>query len=157
MESKLPFSLVKDNTEQVFAEVASYDRLPVEKIVELWRIYTTTWRKMVDPNAYRQENFWWHVLGSDMKFWSGARLAKLYREVATSIAVAPLCEQASSQGKPGVVVSSFDQDFSKTLRLLELTRSSNNLGRNEKKFSMLLNPSNLQMKIAWCLTSSLHR
>lgn len=71
------------NSADIYAEVASYPTVPPEKIWEYWHVYTTTFRKLIDPTAHRLENFWWHVWGSDRRFLSGAILARLFEEIST--------------------------------------------------------------------------
>jgi hypothetical protein len=53
-------------------------------------VYTTTFRKLIDPTAHRLENFWWHVWGSDRRLLSGRALAKLYEDISTGPTFVPL-------------------------------------------------------------------
>ncbi|KAJ2895284.1 hypothetical protein MKZ38_006723 [Zalerion maritima] len=70
------------NSSDIYAEVASYPTVPPEKIGEYWHVYTTTFRKLIDPTAHRLENFWWHVWGSDRRFLSGAVLARIFEDIS---------------------------------------------------------------------------
>ncbi|KAK0633251.1 hypothetical protein B0T14DRAFT_560858 [Immersiella caudata] len=79
-----------ENTREIYAEVASYSVVPPEKIWQYWNVYTTTFRRLRDPTAYRLENFWWHVWGSDMRYLSGPELARLFEEFATGPTFVPL-------------------------------------------------------------------
>ncbi|KAK3943147.1 hypothetical protein QBC46DRAFT_48673 [Diplogelasinospora grovesii] len=98
---------IVENTREIYAEVASYSVVPPEKIWQFWNVYTTTFRRLVDPTAYRLENFWWHVWGSDRQHLSGATLAKLYEEFSTGPTFVPLkgppnrCEGPLSLPEPG--------------------------------------------------------
>ena len=65
-------------------------------------VYTTTFRRLVDPTAYRLENFWWHVWGSDLRYMSGPTLAKLFEEFATGPTFVPLRSPASRDEGPSV-------------------------------------------------------
>lgn len=114
MASVLPIVLV-ENSEEIYTEVANYVVIPPERIVKFWRIYTTAWRKTNDPRAHRQEYFWWHVMGSDMKFWPGARLAKLMKEFATTPTITPLCppDTGKRDGKEAILPSGTGDEPSK--------------------------------------------
>ncbi|KAL2256450.1 hypothetical protein VTK26DRAFT_1640 [Humicola hyalothermophila] len=94
MEIRQPAGLLPEgffaNTEEIYAEVASYPVLPPEKIKQYWNAYTTTFRRLFDPSAFRLENFWWHVWGSDKRYLSGPALAKLFREFSDGPTFAPL-------------------------------------------------------------------
>ncbi|KAK4130167.1 hypothetical protein BT67DRAFT_452677 [Trichocladium antarcticum] len=70
------------NSHEVYAEIASYPVVPPEKIKQYWNVYTTTFRRRFDPSAYRLENFWWHVWGSDKRNLSGPALARLFEELS---------------------------------------------------------------------------
>ncbi|TPX19009.1 uncharacterized protein E0L32_011326 [Thyridium curvatum] len=89
MAMLLPKGLV-ENTAEVYAEVASYPVIPPEKIYEYWHVYTTTFRKLIDPTAHRLENFWWHVWGSDRRYLSGPALARIYEEISKGPTFVPL-------------------------------------------------------------------
>ncbi|PKS09422.1 hypothetical protein jhhlp_004037 [Lomentospora prolificans] len=78
------------NSQDIYKEVASYPTVPPEKIKEYWKVYTTTFRRLIDPTANRLEHFWWHVWGSDRKYLPGAVLAKLFEEISTGPTIAPI-------------------------------------------------------------------
>ncbi|KAK1837066.1 hypothetical protein QBC39DRAFT_2695 [Podospora conica] len=78
------------NTTEVYEEIASYAVLPPEKLHQYWRVYATVARRIRDPTAYRQENFWRHVWGSHKRFLSGPRLARLFEDFANSPTFVPL-------------------------------------------------------------------
>ncbi|KAK0628632.1 hypothetical protein B0T17DRAFT_160373 [Bombardia bombarda] len=89
MAMLLPKGFV-ENTREIYAEVASYPVVPPEKIWQYWNVYTTTFRRLVDPTAYRLENFWWHVWGSDRRQLSGPALARLFEEFSSGPTFVPL-------------------------------------------------------------------
>ncbi|KAH8171767.1 hypothetical protein LIA77_08534 [Sarocladium implicatum] len=78
------------NTTDVYAEVASFPVLPVEKIRRYWHVYTITNKKLKDPTACRLEHFWWHVWGSDRRDLSGKKLARLFEDISTGPTFVPL-------------------------------------------------------------------
>lgn len=47
-------------------------------------------KKSCDPTAYRLENFWWHVWGSDRRHLSGKTLARLWQQIASGPTSVPL-------------------------------------------------------------------
>jgi hypothetical protein len=54
-------------------------------------VYTTTFRRLFDPSAFRLENFWWHVWGSErLRNLSGAALARLFEEFSNGPTFVPL-------------------------------------------------------------------
>jgi hypothetical protein len=58
--------------------------------------YTTTFRRLFDPSAFRLEYFWWHVWGSDrLRNLSGPALARLFREFSNGPTFVPLPSPAS--------------------------------------------------------------
>jgi hypothetical protein len=116
----LPKGIV-ENTREIYAEVASYPIVPPEKIWQYWNgkwssafrllvacrlirqtVYTTTFRRLVDPTAYRLENFWWHVWGSDRRYLSGPELARLFEEFTLGPTFVPLRSPANRYEGPPV-------------------------------------------------------
>ncbi|KIH91392.1 hypothetical protein SPBR_01339 [Sporothrix brasiliensis 5110] len=89
-----------ENTAEIYAEVASFDVIPPEKLREYWRVYTITHRKLYDPTANRLENFWWHVWGSKRRGLSGKIVAKLYENISTGPTFVPLRTPASRYDGP---------------------------------------------------------
>ncbi|KAL2122119.1 hypothetical protein VTJ04DRAFT_2574 [Mycothermus thermophilus] len=90
MNAAMPLGFF-ENTREVYAEVASYPVVPLEKIKQYWNAYTTTFRRLFDPSAFRLENFWWHVWGSErLRNLSGPQLAKLYEEFSTGPTFVPI-------------------------------------------------------------------
>ncbi|KAK0703541.1 hypothetical protein B0T26DRAFT_504029 [Lasiosphaeria miniovina] len=89
MAMLLPMGIL-ENTREIYAEVALYDTVPPENIWQYWKAYTTINRRLVDPTAYRLENFWWHVLGSDRRNLKGPALAKLFEHFTTGSTFVPL-------------------------------------------------------------------
>jgi hypothetical protein len=67
--------------------------------------YTTTFRRLFDPSAFRLENFWWHVWGSDrLRNLSGQELARLFEEISSGPTFVPLpspADQFRRSKKPG--------------------------------------------------------
>lgn len=68
-------------------------------------VYTTTFRRRFDPSAYRLENFWWHVWGSDKRNLSGPALARLFEELSNGPTYAPLWSPVEHGQHPKVGVS----------------------------------------------------
>ncbi|GAB1311819.1 hypothetical protein MFIFM68171_02029 [Madurella fahalii] len=88
------------NTQEIYAEVASYSVVPPEKIRQYWNVYTTTFRRLVDPSAFRLENFWWHVWGSDKRNLSGPALAKLFEEFSNGPTIVPFTLPSHRHERP---------------------------------------------------------
>ncbi|KAL1895042.1 hypothetical protein Sste5346_005462 [Sporothrix stenoceras] len=91
-----------ENTAEIYAEVASFDVIPPEKLREYWRVYTVTHRKLYDPTANRLENFWWHVWGSKRRGLSGKTVARLYESISTGPTFVPLRTPASRYDGPTI-------------------------------------------------------
>ncbi|RYP80560.1 hypothetical protein DL770_006162 [Monosporascus sp. CRB-9-2] len=70
------------NTTWIYDEVAKQPVVPPEAIKKYWKVYTTTFHRLVDPTANRLENFWWHVWGSDRRHLPGPVLARLFEEIS---------------------------------------------------------------------------
>jgi hypothetical protein len=121
MASLLPIGILL-NTTEVYEEIASYSVIPPEKLRQYWNgmdvvssqlsaqalalthefsVYTTTARRLRDPTAYRLENFWWHVWGSDKRSLSGPQLARLFEDLSNSPTFVPLrCPANRYEGPP---------------------------------------------------------
>ncbi|KAK4239321.1 hypothetical protein C8A03DRAFT_43012 [Achaetomium macrosporum] len=90
MDTMMPMGFV-GNTREIYAEVASYPVVPPEKIKQYWTAYTTTFRRLSDPRAFRLENFWFHVWASErLRNLSGPTLAKLFEEFSNGPTLVPL-------------------------------------------------------------------
>ncbi|KAK4145705.1 uncharacterized protein C8A04DRAFT_26450 [Dichotomopilus funicola] len=90
MDSMMPLGFF-ENTQEIYAEIASYPVVPPEKLKQYWNVYTTTFRRLFDPSAFRLENFWWHVWGSEkLRNLSGPELARLFEEFSTGPTFVPL-------------------------------------------------------------------
>ncbi|KAK1590836.1 uncharacterized protein LY79DRAFT_669565 [Colletotrichum navitas] len=86
----LPKGLVKDDR-RIYDDVASLTQpLPADFIIRMWRLYTTTNLKLVDPTARRLENLWWHVMGSDRCRLKAATVAKLWEHISYGPTFVPL-------------------------------------------------------------------
>ncbi|RYP72799.1 hypothetical protein DL771_003983 [Monosporascus sp. 5C6A] len=70
------------NTTWIYDEVAEQPVVPPEAIKKYWKVYTTTFHRLVDPTANRLENFWWHVWGSDRRHLPGPVLARLFEDIS---------------------------------------------------------------------------
>ncbi|RYP24183.1 hypothetical protein DL765_000678 [Monosporascus sp. GIB2] len=70
------------NTTWIYDEVAKQPVVPPEAIKKYWKVYTTTFHRLVDPTANRLENFWWHVWGSDRRHLPGPVLARLFEDIS---------------------------------------------------------------------------
>ncbi|RYP59152.1 hypothetical protein DL769_008659 [Monosporascus sp. CRB-8-3] len=80
-EPILPKGIVV-NTTWIYDEVAKQPVVPPEAIKKYWKVYTTTFHRLVDPTANRLENFWWHVWGSDRRHLPGPVLARLFEDIS---------------------------------------------------------------------------
>ncbi|KAF6818280.1 hypothetical protein CSOJ01_01921 [Colletotrichum sojae] len=86
----LPKGLVKDDR-RIYGDVASLSQpLPSDFIIRMWRLYTTTNLKLVDPTARRLENFWWQVMGSDRSQLRADTLAKIWEHISYGPTFVPL-------------------------------------------------------------------
>ncbi|KAK7756548.1 hypothetical protein SLS62_001384 [Diatrype stigma] len=71
------------NTSWIYDEIAKQPVVSPEAIKKYWRVYTTTFQRLIDPTANRLENFWWHVWGSDRRHLPGPVLARLFEDIST--------------------------------------------------------------------------
>ncbi|PSR93874.1 hypothetical protein BD289DRAFT_495446 [Coniella lustricola] len=85
----LPPGLLFDSP-AIYAEVAKLPIVPLEDVRRHWHTYTSMSKKSCDPTAYRLENFWWHVWGSDRRHLSGKTLARLWQDIASGPTAVPL-------------------------------------------------------------------
>ncbi|GKT42449.1 uncharacterized protein ColSpa_02630 [Colletotrichum spaethianum] len=86
----LPKGLVKDDR-RIYEDVAALTQpLPADFIIRMWRLYTTTNLKLVDPTARRLENLWWHVMGSDRCKLKAATVAKIWEHISYGPTFVPL-------------------------------------------------------------------
>ncbi|KAF9879436.1 hypothetical protein CkaCkLH20_02979 [Colletotrichum karsti] len=86
----LPKGFVKDDR-RIYGDVASLSQpLPSDFIIRMWRLYTTTNLKLVDPTARRLENFWWQVMGSDRCKLRADTLAKIWEHISYGPTFVPL-------------------------------------------------------------------
>lgn len=86
----LPKGFVKDDR-RIYGDVASLSQpLPSDFIIRMWRLYTTTNLKLVDPTARRLENFWWQVMGSDRSKLRADTLAKIWEHISYGPTFVPL-------------------------------------------------------------------
>ena len=70
--------------------------------------YTTTFRRLFDPSAFRLENFWWHVWGSErLRNLSGPELARLFEEFSNGPTFVPLVSPAERYIRSKVGSSSY--------------------------------------------------
>lgn len=83
MTSILPKGIVV-NTREISGDIERIDREPlaVEEIAKLWKVYTTTKRRLLDPTAERLENYWWRLWGSRKRNLHGATVARLFAEIS---------------------------------------------------------------------------
>ncbi|KAI0897562.1 hypothetical protein F4806DRAFT_406337 [Annulohypoxylon nitens] len=70
------------NRNDIYAEIAKYDIVPLEQIHAACHVFTTTSRELVDPTARRLENFWTRVLGGDRRYLPGTVIARLFRSIS---------------------------------------------------------------------------
>ncbi|TEA13457.1 hypothetical protein C8034_v004818 [Colletotrichum sidae] len=86
----LPKGFVKDDR-RIYGSVAQLSQpLPPDFIIKMWRLYTTTNLKLVDPTARRLENFWWQVMGSDRCKLRADTLAKIWEHISYGPTFVPL-------------------------------------------------------------------
>ncbi|KAI1391998.1 uncharacterized protein F4822DRAFT_111813 [Hypoxylon trugodes] len=70
------------NRNSIYEEIAKYDIVPIEQILEACHVFTTTSRELVDPTARRLENFWTRVLGGNRRYLPGTVIARLFRSIS---------------------------------------------------------------------------
>ncbi|KAI1141210.1 hypothetical protein F5Y05DRAFT_302970 [Hypoxylon sp. FL0543] len=70
------------NRNDIYAEIAKYDIVPLEQILAACHVFSTTSRELVDPTARRLENFWTRVLGGDRRYLPGYVIARLFRSIS---------------------------------------------------------------------------
>ncbi|KAI1091380.1 hypothetical protein F5B19DRAFT_275554 [Rostrohypoxylon terebratum] len=70
------------NRNDIYAEIAKYDIVPLEQIHAACHVFSTTSRELVDPTARRLENFWTRVLGGDRRYLSGTVIARLFKSIS---------------------------------------------------------------------------
>ncbi|KAI2470079.1 hypothetical protein F4781DRAFT_194037 [Annulohypoxylon bovei var. microspora] len=70
------------NRNDIYAEIAKYDIVPLEQIHAACHVFTTTSRELVDPTARRLENFWTRVLGGDRRYLPGTVIARLFKSIS---------------------------------------------------------------------------
>ncbi|KAI0805035.1 hypothetical protein GGR55DRAFT_295216 [Xylaria sp. FL0064] len=81
VQTVLPKGIVL-NREDVYAEIAKYDVIPVERILRACHVFSTTSRELYDPTARRLENFWTRMLGGNRRYLSGRVVARLFKDIS---------------------------------------------------------------------------
>ncbi|KAI1309627.1 hypothetical protein F5Y03DRAFT_67982 [Xylaria venustula] len=89
VQELLPKGIVH-NRETVYADIAKYDVMPLEQILNACHVFSTTSRELYDPTARRLENFWTRVLGGDRRYLSGRVIARLFRDISEEISFVKL-------------------------------------------------------------------
>ncbi|KAG9244024.1 hypothetical protein BJ878DRAFT_480554 [Calycina marina] len=62
----------------------------VADIERMWKVYTTTQRRLLDPTAIRLEHFWWRIWGSRSRELTAHTIADLYAHVSHGETFIPL-------------------------------------------------------------------
>ncbi|KAI0385150.1 hypothetical protein F5Y04DRAFT_206360 [Hypomontagnella monticulosa] len=70
------------NRNDIYAEIAKYDIVPLEQILAACHVFTTTSRELFDPTARRLQNFWTRVLGGDRRYLPGKVIARLFKSIS---------------------------------------------------------------------------
>jgi len=80
------------NSPQIEGQFEQLDAQPVgdADLARLWRVYTTTQRRLKDPTAERLENLWWRIWGSQGKQLKGAIVARLFAQISDGETFVPL-------------------------------------------------------------------
>ncbi|TVY48558.1 hypothetical protein LOCC1_G000878 [Lachnellula occidentalis] len=84
-------SFVK-NAPGIEGSIESVDINPLDPadIARLWKVYTTTKRRLLDPTAERLENYWWRIWGSRKRELKGAMVARLFAQISDGHTFVPL-------------------------------------------------------------------
>lgn len=59
-------------------------------IERMWKVYTTTQRRLLDPTAIRLEQFWWRIWGSQRRELSASTIAAVYAHISHGETFVPL-------------------------------------------------------------------
>ncbi|TVY58689.1 hypothetical protein LSUE1_G008776 [Lachnellula suecica] len=91
MSLLLPKGIVK-NSEVVEGSIERVDNeaLDLADIAKMWKVYTTTKRRLLDPTAERLENYWWRIWGSRKRELKGATVARLFAQISDGRTFVPL-------------------------------------------------------------------
>ncbi|KAH7372215.1 hypothetical protein BKA64DRAFT_265004 [Cadophora sp. MPI-SDFR-AT-0126] len=76
---------INESIEKIAAEP-----LDQAEIARLWKVYTTTKRRLLDPTAERLENYWWRIWYSDKKHLNAATIARLFDHISNGPTFVPL-------------------------------------------------------------------
>ncbi|CAG8948666.1 hypothetical protein HYFRA_00001786 [Hymenoscyphus fraxineus] len=83
------FVVNSDQIEGNIERIAS-EPVGVEDIAKIWKVYTTTKRRLLDPTAERLENYWWRIWGSRRRHLDGATVARLFANISDGQSFVPL-------------------------------------------------------------------
>ncbi|KAI9743383.1 MAG: hypothetical protein M1818_003229 [Claussenomyces sp. TS43310] len=80
------------NSPQISGDIQRIAKEPLksEELAKLWKVYTTTRRRLRDPTAERLENHWWRIWGSQKRSLDGATVARLFTEISDGQSFVPL-------------------------------------------------------------------
>ncbi|TVY92762.1 hypothetical protein LAWI1_G001988 [Lachnellula willkommii] len=80
------------NAPGIEGSIESVDINPLDPadIARLWKVYTTTKRRLLDPTAERLENYWWRIWGSRKRALKGATVARLFAQISDGHTFVPL-------------------------------------------------------------------
>ncbi|KUJ09854.1 uncharacterized protein LY89DRAFT_278679 [Mollisia scopiformis] len=80
------------NSPHVQGDIERIDAEPLDEadIAKVWKVYTTTQRRLLDPTAERLENLWWRIWGSPKKSLKGATVARLFAQISHGQTFVPL-------------------------------------------------------------------
>ncbi|KAE8442605.1 hypothetical protein EG329_003028 [Mollisiaceae sp. DMI_Dod_QoI] len=97
------------NSDTIESNIESIDAEPLDEadIAKVWKVYTTTQRRLLDPTAERLENLWWRIWGSRKKSLKGAIVARLFAQVSDGQTFVPLRGPPNRhEGSPPLTTSS---------------------------------------------------
>ncbi|KAK2624093.1 hypothetical protein QTJ16_006727 [Diplocarpon rosae] len=80
------------NSDQINENINRIAAKPLdqEDIARVWKVYTTTKRRLLDPTAERLENYWWRIWYSDRKYLDATTIARLFAHISDGPTFLPL-------------------------------------------------------------------
>ncbi|PBP16888.1 hypothetical protein BUE80_DR012288 [Diplocarpon rosae] len=80
------------NSDQINENINRIAAKPLdqEDIARVWKVYTTTKRRLLDPTAERLENYWWRIWYSDRKYLDATTIARLFAHISDGPTFVPL-------------------------------------------------------------------
>ncbi|OWP00483.1 hypothetical protein B2J93_339 [Marssonina coronariae] len=80
------------NSDQINENINRIAAKPLdqEDIARVWKVYTTTKRRLLDPTAERLENYWWRIWYSDRKYLDATTIARQFAHISDGPTFVPL-------------------------------------------------------------------